>query len=577
MAEAAREQQVPVRMQVDSLMQLPGVRQAGLLVGLAASIAAGVMLVLWINQPDYRLLFAGLTDQEAAEVIQALDSSGIPYRMGAGPGAVMVPPDKVYESRMKLAAQGLPQSSGRGFDSLQESQSIGTSQFMENARYHRALEEELARTIASLQPVQTARVHLALPKQSVFVRDRKTPSATVVVQLYPGRRLEKGQVAAITHTVASSIPELEAGRVTVVNQLGDLLTSPEQFRDVQMSERQFEYTRRLEEGYVRRIESLLIPILGTDKARAQVTAELDFTLVEETRESFNPDQSAIRSEQQSEERRTYPLNPEGVPGALSNQPPGPGVTETLDEVVGTDDNPTRTARIPVNSSVRSVRNYEVDKTISRIKQPTGRINRLSVAVVVDDWERVDDEGEPLRVPLTEEELSRITTLVKEAVGFSAERGDSLNVINQSFRTVDDLEPMPAAPIWQQPWARDLVRQAIVAIVLLVLGFGVLRPLLRSLLQPAAGALAAPAARVAPGGQLALGGSQPSAAAQAYLEGEGGVTAEMLAQEDETPDEAVAAIQRALSFEKKMEAVRSLATEDPKRVAQVVKGWLAKDE
>src|SRR5277367_1732655 len=303
------------------IADIPGIRQVGLLVGVAAAVAAAIWLVMWSQGQNYTVLYGQLSERESGQVMDALTAAGIEFKLNPS-GAVSVPESKVQEARIRLASQGLPQSDAMGIEMIQKDSAFGSSTMMESARYQSVLETELARTITKVQGVQGARVHLALPKPSVFLRDARKATASVMLQLYPGRRLDPGQVAAIVHLVASSVPELSANDVTVVDQAGSLLNSPDESADAAANTRQFEYTRKLEESYQRRIVELLEPMIGPGRVRATVTADLDFTVTEETHENYDPQKTAVRSEQTSNELRKGGDGAEGIPGALSNQPPG---------------------------------------------------------------------------------------------------------------------------------------------------------------------------------------------------------------------------------------------------------------
>src|SRR5271170_4701028 len=303
------------------LTEIPGLKQVGLLAGVAAAVAAAIWLVLWSQGQNYTVLYGQLSERESGQVMDALTAAGIEFKLNPS-GAVSVPESKVQEARIRLASQGLPQSDSMGIEMIQKESALGTSSMMETARYQSVLETELARTIIKVQGVQSARVHLALPKPSVFLRDARKATASVMLQLYPGRRLEPGQVAAVVHLVASSVPELSASDVTLVDQAGSLLNSPDENAEAAASTRQFAYTRRLEQSFQRRIIDLLEPMLGAGRVRATVTADLDFTVTEETRENYDPQKTAVRSEQTSKETRKGGDGAEGIPGALSNQPPG---------------------------------------------------------------------------------------------------------------------------------------------------------------------------------------------------------------------------------------------------------------
>ena len=278
----------------------PAFRPLLLLIGVAAAVAAGVSVVLWSKEPTYGLLYGNLGEQDSAQIAQALDANAIPYKLDSVSGAIMVPSDRVHDARLKLAGQGLPEGDG-GFAVMSKDPGFGVSQFMEGARYQHALETELARTISNLQQVEAARVHLALPRQSAFVRDRRPPSASVFLQLKPGRRLESEQTTAIINLVASSIPELEANQVTLIDQQGRLLSSPDSNDEFSMRGKQMEIARNMEERYTHRIEELLAPLVGPGRVRAQVVADVEMSTTEEAREQYKPESQVVRSEQTAEE------------------------------------------------------------------------------------------------------------------------------------------------------------------------------------------------------------------------------------------------------------------------------------
>ncbi len=513
-------------------------RQLGLMVGLAASVAVGFAIVQWSQDPSYRMLYSNLSEQDAADISNTLQSAAIPYKVDSNTGAILVAGSSVHEARLKLASQGLPRGGGVGFEMLDKDQGFGVSQFMEGARYQRALEGELARTIASLNRVRGARVHLAIPKQTAFARARKKPKASVTVDLFVGRILDEGQITAISHMVAASIPSLEVSDVTVIDQKGRLLTSSDSSADMRVSSTQFNHRKRLEDYYIKRIEGILSPIVGAEGVRAQVSADIDFTVTEQTQESFNPDLPAIRSEQTLEERRTGSHSAlSGVPGSLSNQPPANATAGSLDE-----------PRAPVSSTTRATRNYELDRTISHVRSGGGDIKRLSVAVVLDDKQSIDENGEVIRVPLTADEISSITSLVKEAIGFNGQRGDSVNVINSAFKLPEEVEPLPEPSFMDNPGLWDTGKQVLAGAVIFFLLFGVLRPVLREL---AAKGEAMPAQMMIQGQSVT--GMQND---QLTLSADGG-----------NPQK---------NYETNLSTARSLATQDPKRVAQVVNNWVATD-
>ncbi len=540
------------------------IRQLILLVGLAASVAVGVSIVLWSQKPNYQILYGALAEKDVVTVMDELQKANIPAKLDQTSGALMVPASKVHDARLKLAAQGLPKGSVGGFEIMDRDRGFGSSQFMELARYQHAMEGELVRSIVTLNSVRDARVHLAIPRQSVFVRNREKPSASVVLGLYPGRQLDDGQVAGIVHLVASSVPNLDESQVTVVDERGNLLSNRMSSRELALSATQFDHTRRVEDAYVKRVEEILLPIVGAGRVRAQVVAKLDFTFKEETQESFNPEKQVVRSEQTSEEETVgYAGAAGGIPGALTNQPPGTGqVPERRPDVPvrprdaqGNEQEQLAALQPPGSKSRQATHNYELEKTISHTRQPFGSLERLSVAVVVDNKQTLNDDGEAVRAPYAEEELTRLTTLVKDAIGFDEARGDSVSVVNVAFQQPEAVEPLPEPPLWQQPWLWDVAKQVLGGLVALLLVLGVLRPVLRSLAEKGQAPVVfsgAPGEAALPVGEDQLSLSAPGAAQE--------ITAQASAN----------------VYQEDLSATKTLVAEDPKRAAQVVKGWLATD-
>ncbi|MFP5463784.1 MAG: flagellar basal-body MS-ring/collar protein FliF [Gammaproteobacteria bacterium] len=489
---------------IQGFIKLPASRQAVLLVALAACIASAIGIVLWARTPDYSLLYGSLEERDAAQVVAALEKAAIPYRLDAATGALRVPSTAVHEARLKLAAEGLPRGSGSGLEMLSQDPGFGVSRFMENARYQHAVEGELARTIGAMDGVQQVRVHLAIPERSVFVRDRDKPTASVMLQLYRGRTVDDGQVAAIVHLVSSSVPDLAASRVTVVDQAGALLTRPAGQAGLNQSGEHYDYARRLEQDYVRRIEDLLAAVVGPGGVRAKVSAEVDFEVTERTREEYQPDRAVLRSSQEeSTESATTGTASGGVPGTLSNQPPQGGslapeaaaapavagaATPAASGAAATA-TPAATAPTPKERSSRSVRNFEIDRTISHSKLAGGGVKRLTVAVVVDDRLASGADGKQTREPRSQEELDRYTALVRDAVGFNAERGDSINVINAAFVPGEPAPAVASPPVWEQSWLWQAARLLLGAGALAAVLLGVLRPMLRSVRQAGAAVIA----------------------------------------------------------------------------------------
>jgi flagellar M-ring protein FliF len=544
-------------------------RQLMLLLGIAGAVAVGVVVVLWWRGPNWSLLYGNLSDADAGNVVQALQAAGIEHKLEDG-GAIMVPAERVHDARLRLASQGLPQGKSASLDMINKDPGFGVSQFMESARYQYALEGELARTISSLQAVEAARIHLAIPQQSAFVHDRRPASASVLLQLRSGQRLEPSQVSAIVHLVASSIPELDSDNVTVVDQAGHLLSAPKNSEAAATAE-QFEAAHRVEETYTQRIQQLIEPLVGDGRVRAQVTVDLDTGAQEEAHEEYKPDSAVVRSEQDSEERSHGGAGAGGVPGALTNQPPAGG-TATAAGAPKPAAQPTSAAgagngakgaqsaadataaaaaaaaaATPENSSKQTTRNYEINRTLSYSRQPAGRLKRVTVAVLIDNVHQVSDDGKTTDRPLTQAELDGITKLVKDAVGFDEARGDSVNVVNQAFlpRVEESVKPDPI-PLWQRPMIMNVARLVLGALVLVALALGVLRPLIKNV---SAGLMAPPAASSA---LLATEGGGPGAVPQAVMPMVPG---------------------QPLPYEQQLAQARTLVSQDPKRVAQVVKTWV----
>lgn len=543
MADNKRSQ---LALSATGLGALPAIRQLGLFVGLAASIAIGITAAFWARTPTFTALYTGLSETDVMEVTGALQKAAIPFEL-SGSGGVMVASDKVHEARIKMASQGLPNSTASGFELLDKDTGFGTSQFMEKARFQRALEGELARTISSMKNVESARVHLAIPKQSAFVRNQKQPSASVFINLHPGRNLDDGQIAAITHLAASSVPNLEVEHVAVIDQKGRLLSAPDRNAEMGMTTSQFSYRKQLEEYLTKRIVELITPIVGVGGVQAQVTTELDFTMTEQTQESFNPDLPAVRSEQSMEESTSGAAAGEGgVPGALTNQPPAGGTTGTPASAAGGDAGSNR-------SNKQLTRNYELDRTISHTRGSTGTMRRMTAAVVIDDRQSVDEAGTVVRTPLTDQEIERLTSLVKETIGFNARRGDSVTLINSSFNIPAPIEAIPELPILEQAWVWQAAKILGGVFAVIFIAFGVLKPVMRSLAEK--------------------GATVPMRAPSVEMQG---MTPEMMAmlqggQMPKLPGAAVAG-----SYDANLATAKTVVQQDPKKVAKVVRQWVGDD-
>ena len=527
------------------------------MVALAAMVAILVGSWIWAQTPDYRVLYGSLSDRDGGAVVESLQKMNIPYKMAEGGGAILVPSGMVYEARLKLASQGLPKGGAVGFD-LMDNMKIGVTQFQENVAYKRALEGEITRTIEAVSAVQGARVHLAIPKETVFVREQQKPSASVLINLYPGRSLDKAQVAGIVHLVASSVPEMPPTNVTIIDQNGNLLTSASKPSAIGLDSGQLEFLNEVEQSYIRRIEDILGTITGPRNVRAQVMADLDFSSTEQTAETYRPnptaEDSAVRSSQTSETIGEGGAGAAGVPGALSNQPPG-GATAPLNAPGGRAPGAAGTSPATATGGAvhkESTTNFELDKTISHVRKPTGSIKRLSVAVVVNNKGEKDKKGKVTYRALTKDEMTQIYNLAREAMGFNQTRGDTLNVVNAPF-SVSDEEPAEAAPIWKDPsmvaMAKDIVKFLVIAGILWYLVTGVVRPALSEL------------AEAGRAHQVALAAAR--GAGRGGAEGEGGDVV------------TLGGVKRQHSYEEDMQMVKETAKQDPKIIANVVKDWVSK--
>lgn len=470
-----------------------------LAVGLALVVAVILAAVLMNSKTEWRVLFSGLSDKDGGAIVAQLTQMQVPYQYTEGGGAIMVPADKVHDTRLRLASQGLPKGSVTGFE-LMENSRFGATQFQERVNFQRGLEGELTRSIQALSSVQSARVHLALPQQNGFFREQQKPSASVLLSLYPGRILDRAQIAGIVHLVSSSVPEMKPEAVSIVDDTGKLLSqSPDGAGGQEgIDTQQLKYVQQIEAQYRQRILDILEPVVGKGNVQAQVTADLDFSQSEQTSETHTPNQApdtgAVRSQQTLESTNPGPAGPSGIPGAVSNQPPGPnaapinaaaqplapGVPQSLAQAQGQ-------AAAQVSSRKESVINYEVDKTVRVVRAARGAIRRLSAAVVVNQRTQADARGNVAPVPLTQQQVDQMTALVRESIGFNVDRGDSVNLMNAPF--VVDAKADESLAFWQQPAVQELARDlawpvGAVLLALLVL-FGVVRPVLKAMQAPPA--------------------------------------------------------------------------------------------
>ena len=533
----------------DGLEGLGILRQMGLMIGLAASVAMGFAIILWIQGEDYKPLYGSLENLDASEVVRVLENNAIPYKIEQNSGALLVASDDIHTARLKLSEAGVQVGNGRGFELLDQDQPLGTSQFMEQTRFRRGLEGELSRTISSINSVRGARVHLAIPKSTVFIRDPRRPSASVFLELYAGRAILPEQVMAIGNLVASSVPELELNDVTVVDQRGNLLSAFNRDGELDAANKQLDYQRKLEERLASRIHGILEPMLGEGRFRAEVAADIDFTAVEKTQEIYNPETAVIRSEQISEQRNVNEADVGGVPGALANQP-------------GPDGNPAEMteAQSGGEKSMQATRNYEVDRTIAHTRHQVGKITRLTIAVAVDDHRSLATDNNAAEITAwTEDELERIRTLVSNAVGFDANRGDIINVVNKRF-----IEPesfvLEEPAFYETEWFDKYAKLGASVIVMLVLVLGVLRPMFSGITSVSSKSKELDTSSEF-SGLDAYGGSPNYGDAKVSLSGGDSM---MLPSGNE-------------SYEQQLLAIRGLVAEDSGRVAQVIKQWISQDE
>lgn len=529
------------------LMALPGRQKLALAVGVAALAAVALAMTLWSSQGDYKVLYANLSDKDGGAIIAQLSQMNVPYRHADGGSAILVPASKVHDARLKLASAGLPKGSVVGYE-LMDGARFGQTQFQERLTFQRGLEGELTRSIMSMSAVQNARVHLALPNQNGFFREQQKPSASVLLTLHPGRTLDRAQIAGIVHLVSSSVPEMNPKAVSVLDQTGALLTASGDTPHTGLDAQQLQYVAQVEAGYQKRIFELLEPLVGRDNLRATVTADIDFSQSEATAEEYRPNHgpdapAAIRSQQTTESTGGSATGPSGIPGAVSNQPPVPATAPITGEK-----QPLQAAQAGGTVSTRrdATTNYEVDRTVRVTRNATGTIKRLNAAVVVNHRVATDARGKTTVTPLSNEEVEKLTALVRESIGFKQDRGDSVKVINAPFK----IEPQPRPeelPLWKQPEVLDMLRAAAVpgglALLALLVFFGMIRPAMKAALAPP---------------PLPAPGSQISA-----------VVDDATALPGDTPLPALAAPRT----DERLASARQFAKENPAAVANIVRTWV----
>ncbi len=515
-----------------------------LLAGVAAVIAVMAVFWLWSQQPDYRVLFSNYSDKDGGAIVAALEKMNVPYKFSDSGTAILVPAAQVHQARLKLAADGLPKGGNIGFEIL-ENQKFGVSQFVEQVNFQRALEGELERSIQSIGAVEVARIHLAIPKASVFVRDQQKPTASVLLNLRAGRSLDAQQVGAVVHLVASSVPDLPAANVTVVDQNGNLLSDTSKKMGANnLDPTQLKYVDDIQQSIAKRVESIITPIVGAKNVRAEASAEIDFSSLEQAAETYKPNQKpedvVVRSMQSNESITSNGSAATGVPGALSNQPPANATAPITAPAVAEAGAGTVAAAMPVDSQKNMTTNYEVDKTVRYVQQAMGGIKRLNVAVVVNNMPVVDKTGKVTYRPLTAAEKQQINDLAMQAMGFNKERGDSLTVVNSSFAG-EPVEIAPEVPLWKNPetieYAKDALRFIVGIVVLFMIYSRALKPILNKLMTASPKLLNSP---VSEDSVVSLSGEQGRLAAP--------------------------------GFDQNLVVAKQMAKDNPRMVASVVANW-----
>ena len=515
--------------------------------GIAAVIAVMAVFWIWSQSPKYKVVFSNFNDKDGGAIVAVLEQQNIPYKLADGGASILVPADLVYQTRLKLAAMGLPRGGNVGFELL-ENQKFGVSQFVEQVNFQRALEGELERSIQALSGVDGARVHLAIPKSSVFVRDAQKPTASVLVKLMQGRTLDQHQVSAIAHLISSSVPNLSLANVDIVDQNGNLLSDASKGGSKTLDANQLKYVENLQKNIVSRVQAIISPILGEKNVRAEANVEIDFSNTEEANEIYKPNQkpevAVIRSLQTNESIVPSGSSNGGVPGALTNQPPA-NATAPLN----TTNNATpggaaagagagannAAAQNPMSTQRNSITNYEIDKTILFTQKSMGGVKRLSVAVVVNNKTDVDAEGKPSTRPLNDAEKQQIIDLAKQAMGFNEARGDSISVVNTPFTPIKEAD-ISELPVWKDPVYIEMAKN----IGQIILGLAVLFVMYRKAIKPMLANLLAP---------------------------------DEAPEIDHNLDENGRPIPKLTPYQKDLKAVQALAKENPRAVADVVAGWV----
>ena len=562
---------------IQQLMQQPSIKKAMplILMGLAV-LLFGIIYIL-INMPSYRPLMVNMSEAEQQTAMEALRTSEFKPVLDPATGQITVPANKYHEARIFLASKGIPKTGHMGMDSLKDQSAMTTSQFMEQVRYTSAMEQELARTIMQIDSIQQARVHLAMPKQSVFVRDRTPPKASVIITPHAGRSVSQNQVQALVHLVASSVPLMTPENVAVVDNQGKLITESSTAATLGLTSAQSTHKQKMEDLYRVRVTQILAPIVGDNNVRSQVNMSLDFTQTEVTTEDFDTREKGpkTRSEALSEDKNSA-MEAAGIPGTLSNTPP-PAPSATTNSAAAT---PAGAGGGASNTTARSTRNYELDRSVRHVKNATGTLDRLSVAVLINERAPTpgakDDKGvagPSTPNPYTEEEITRMQNLVRGVVGFDEKRGDVVTVVQAKFEpeAVYDL----SIPWYKDETMQTYIKSGLLGLMFLAFLMMVIRPavlrMLGLLKTPAELEAEALAVEEAAKKQLMADGELSPEDMNAIQLGEGETLEEIKAKlKPKKSSISMEMLDTANTYDDKVALVRMIVAEDTSRVASVLK-------
>jgi flagellar M-ring protein FliF len=536
---------------IRSFMRQPAVMRAAPMIVVAAVIAVGLLAIIFLKDPAYVVLFPQLEESDKATILQTLSDKGVKARLDPTTGQMNVPRVDFYKAKMLLASAGLPKASTSGYDLLGQ-MPLGTSRSVEAAKLRQAQETELARSIMEIKDIETARVHLALPERSAFVREQVPPSASIVIKLATGRALGSGQVQSIVHLVSASVAFMPAENVTVVDQYGNLLSAPKQDTEIGLTAQQLDHKSRVEKQLRERIMNLLLPIVGAGNVNSEINVNMDFTRTEQTRELFDPQQQAIRSQQDSLQESAEG-RARGVPGATANQPPP---TPTVSATQGTDASSTDQTK---NRSSSSVKNFEVSRDVKSTRAAMGDIKQLSVAVVLRSVMRPDADGKPVEKPISDAERTHLTELIQQAVGFSAERGDKVTLIQSTFAQE---QPALERGWYDAPWVEDAVKEFAVLIILGIIVLGALKPFLTRLMTMSDIVISGNDAITGDGETVEVREGETLEDIKARLRPKKSVSLELL--------------DTANTYDDKIALIRMLVGDDSDRVTAVLKSLIQKD-